>query len=319
MKVRELANIVFGARGRGIFMILKVYFDGSGKDTDSVLTVGGYVASDRDCGVIEREWLKATKGRVFRLADFGRRACQLGSYDWGPSKRAAFLDRLARIVTEGKAHIVSLSIEVEPYRSSLETDTSRLIFSTPFSGCAQAVLSIVETLADNAGVNYSDIAYVFEKGEREHEMHFSFDELQKEHPEYQERRSLSFLPKKTTLLQPADLIAGTIQRMLLRVRAKLGTLDNGHELTPLLQLQNDYLPDPIGRIIVHEAAAQSCCIANKSFFAGCNSDFQRVIRQHPYILDKREKPIRNQGRRKTRRLEQNAKTRKQNPHPHIDR
>lgn len=47
--VRELASISFGRSGEGIFLALRMYFDGSGKENDHPVINGWWVPCRFDC------------------------------------------------------------------------------------------------------------------------------------------------------------------------------------------------------------------------------------------------------------------------------
>ena len=99
--VRELARIAFGRARKGWLVLLDLggYFDASGKEGDHpIVTVGGFLATAKNCELIERDWEKATGGKLFHLVEFGTKDCKLGSHAWNREKRAGFLRRLTGIV-----------------------------------------------------------------------------------------------------------------------------------------------------------------------------------------------------------------------------
>jgi hypothetical protein len=136
-----------------------------------------------------------------------------------------------------------------------------------FTACALFIFGLVELILERSGLSNSDVAYVFEKGDREHEMHSAFSWHESHNPHLKDKRSISFLPKSTTLLQPADLIAGKIQEILIRGHSLIGTLDNGMQVTPVQNFDKYYSFDGTSASVMRSIPIRhSCWIANKPLF-----------------------------------------------------
>ena len=96
-----------------------------------------------------------------------------------------------------------------------------------FSACAQAGIANAEYALGHAGRNQK-ADYLFEKGDREHEIHKMVSEWNESESVYKDLRFVSFGPKSTTLLQPADLIAGVIQRCLIALKLLVKCAEAGN-------------------------------------------------------------------------------------------
>ena len=133
------------------------------------------------------------------MADFGTKDCALGSASWDQKKRTGFVKRLAGIVNRPECYIVSASVEVRPYRSFIKQSPHAHVNGPVFSGCAQACLQVAEIILAREGRHIDKVAYAFEKGDREHELHKMVREWEEiNNSERSGLRSLSFLPKSTT-------------------------------------------------------------------------------------------------------------------------
>jgi hypothetical protein len=111
------------------------------------------------------------------------------------------------------------------------------------------------------------VRYTFEKGDREHEITETFRELDKNdtHPFFGPRGH-GFEPKYLTLLQPADLIAGAVQRCLRKAHTKLPCFDNGAYYTSLATFESSYSKDGVTGAVVKGFDRSDCFVANvKSF------------------------------------------------------
>jgi len=267
--VRELASISFGRNHRGVFLALRVYLDGSGKENDNpVITVGGYVADSEVCDSIEDDWLKATDGRTFHLTDFGTKECKLGSADWDIEKRCSFLKQLAAIVNRDGCKLVSASLEVAPYNSFVLQTANAHVHGPAFSGCAQACVALAEFILEKEDIHRQQVAYVFELGDRQHEVAKMIGEWKElKQSDRAGLRGLSFQPKATTLLQPADLIAGVIHKSLLNAYGALPCLENGFSRTPLHNYERYYSSDGVTAAAVSGHDRERCWVVNPKTFA----------------------------------------------------
>ncbi len=276
MLARELSDIVFGYGKHGILMPIKPNFDGSGTDESPVLTVGGYFASDQICSDIETEWNSAlidagmteadgTVG-VFHLATFGGPWCKYGTGAWSIEKRVELIKHLARIVNRSGNHIVSFSVEKSQYQDFVDNTANKPVWGPCFSGCALMAFSFTELTLDQQHLASENVAYAFEKGDRQHELNHAFMEYDANQPGWDNLRSLTFMPKKAALLQAADLIAGKIQEVLMRANDAIHSLDNGLMLTPLNRFKRYYSHDGTTEEIMRHSAMHDCYVANKRHF-----------------------------------------------------
>jgi hypothetical protein len=153
---------------------LRIYFDGAGDVDKPVMTVGGFMADCTTCEAIERDWEEATKGHLFHLTDFGTNKCKLGSRGWTETERTSFLKRLANIVNRPNCYILSASIEVALFNEALLKTVHPQEIGPAFSGCAYAAIMNTETILLNERRELQKASYIFEKGDREHEVSITF-------------------------------------------------------------------------------------------------------------------------------------------------
>jgi hypothetical protein len=143
------------------------------------------------------------------------------------------------------------------------------------------------------------MAVVFEKGDREHELHKGFNDADKVDPKHKDLRSLAFLPKQTTLLQPADLIAGKVREVLNRARAH-GPLDNGDYVTQVTSFSEHYVSNGTSASILKRGTGMGvpfCYVANRKLLRSADLNFLRLFREQPRTLARYTKDLRNQGKR----------------------
>jgi hypothetical protein len=281
----------------------RVYFDGAGKEEDSVITVGGYLASDDVCGQIEHDWERATDGHVFHLTDFGKQSCKLGSASWNSTSRIAFLKRLAGIVNREGVHLISVSVETDAYREFLKASPNPHVMGPIFSGCALVSVLAAEILLRELGLEADSVAYTFEKGDRQHEISCTLNELDKKQDQYKDRRSHGFLPKKTTLLQPSDLIAGMAWRVLKSAHAALPCFENGRSRTMLKTFQRHYSRDGVTGALFAGHDEGHCSVANMKLFTHLDSITTNIFRERPHVLRDRLRASTNQDKRKKKKRE----------------
>ena len=269
---------------------LRVYFDGAGKEADHpVITVGGFLADSSVCEEIERDWELATGGRVFHLADFGNKHCKLGSRDWDKEKRIDFLKRLAAIVNRPGCYIMSVSIEVAAYNRVLEEAKYPNEIGPAFSGCAYAGILNTELILLNEQRLEQKVHYAFEKGDREHEISLTFSDFDEANSKLSGLRSHGFLPKQTTLLQPADLIAGVVQRCIIKANAAFPCQDNGIARTQLNTFERHYSPDGVTAAVVSGHDRTHCWVANPQSFKFLDGVAKRFFERKPDEVKKRMK------------------------------
>lgn len=295
MNVEQIARIAFGLSEKGTLMPLKAVFDGSGKEeSHPVITVGGFMADEELCRTIEEEWLRATGGKVFHFTDFGTKACKLGSQGWTADERHSFLIRLARIIRREGVDIICHAVEVSEYRKFLEKATYPEIYGPAYSTLAMLCVYNAETILRNQAKPLEKVAFIFEKGEREHELAFTLTELDKRLPQ-RDLRSHHFLPKDTAILQPADMVAGVVQRMILRAYAGLKCLDNGMGFTPLQNFARHF--DTLTTATLPGNATVFRSVVNIAALRELNAITRFAISKNPGVIQRRMKAKVNQGRK----------------------
>lgn len=296
MSAREIAGISFGASRRGLLVCLRVYFDGAGKEEDHpTITVGGFMAEAAMCEAIEADWKNATGGKLFHLKDFGYKKCKLGSKDWTSTDRASFLKKLAGIVNRPGVSIISASLEVEPFNTTLQELKHPHEIGPAFSACAFAALSYAEEPLTRENRRMEKVRYIFEKGDREHEIIKVFEDWSKS-SEMHGHRGHGFEPKELTLLQPADLIAGIVQKCVVRAHKAFPCLDNGNSRTPLNNLERHYSYDGVTAAVVAGHDREHCWIVNPKTLKKIDGISTRLYAEHPDRLEKRLKKYNFQPR-----------------------
>ena len=249
--------------------------------------MGGFFADAKLCEVMEAEWETATGGRVFHLADFGTRYCLLGSADWGVTKRAQFLKRLAAIVNRPGCRIVSASVEVAPYAEFIAKSPHAHVNGPVFSGCAQACVTVAELLIHALGMRTEHVAYVFERGDRQHEISKMFNDWIDTKSALSDLRGLSFEPKQVTLLQPADFVAGVVQRCALSAYSALPCLESGKSRTALYVYEHHYSADGVTLAVVSGHDHDGCWIINPKTFSVLDRTSTDFFQRNPKLLKKR--------------------------------
>jgi hypothetical protein len=234
--------------------------------------------------------MEATGGHVFHLAEFGTDKCKLGSGSWSSETRTNFLKRLGAIVNRSEVLIVSASLEVGPYNSFLAKSAHVHVHGPADSACAQSVARTSEILLELQGRHMQKVAYVFEQGDRQHEIAKMFRDWEKKSNSVRsELRSLVFKPKNTVLLQPADLIAGVIQRCLISAYGSLPNLDNGKSRTALNNFERHYSKDGVTASVVSGHDVVHCWVMNPRIFEKLDYVNTSVFDEHPAVLKKRLK------------------------------
>jgi hypothetical protein len=302
VSVREISGIAFGRSRKGVLVALRVYFDGAGKEDDHpVITVGGFLAEATLCEQIEQEWLSATEGKPFHFTDFGTQYCKLGSAAWKSEDRSAFLKKLAGIVNTPGCTITSVSLEVAEFNKTLGNLEFPNEIGPAFSGCAYAAIAYLEGHLMNLDVQKQKVQYVFEKGDREHEIAKVFADWDKKNSYLSGLRGHSFQPKSTTLLEPSDLIAGVVQRCVKKSHGAFPSLDNGLARTRLNTFERHYSRNGVTAAVVRGHDDATCWVANAknfTFLDGVSKDF---FSKHPEQLSERRKRLRFKPKQKAGR------------------
>jgi len=272
-------------------MALRVYCDGAGKEeTHPVVTVGGFLADEKICDAIEQDWDIATESRVFHLADFGTKYCELGSGNWDATQRVEFLKRLAGIVNREGVKVLSTSLEVAPYNEMLLESPHAHVNGPAFSMCGQVSITNAEYVLLKDGRRKEKVHFVFEKGDREHEITKMVREWNDSGTtEIGKLRSHAFMPKETTLLQAADLVAGTVQHCLLAAHKALPCLDNGYSRTPLHNFERYYSKNGVTAAVVEGHDRDSCWVINPLSLTVIDRSSTDFFARHPEVLAKRLK------------------------------
>jgi uncharacterized protein DUF3800 len=290
VSAHELASIAFGRSRRGILVPLRVYFDGSGHEgSSSVITVGGFMAESSICEEIEQDWEKVTGGRLFHLKDFGTNHCKLGSRSWTKEEQSTFLKRLAGIVNRSGVYIISASLEVDAFNKTLSDAIHPGEIGPAFSGCAYAAFAFVENVLMREKRERQKVNYVFEKGDREHEISNTFRDLDDRTSTLRNLRGHSFEPKATTLLQAADLVAGIIERCLVNAHSALPNLENGLSRTPLNNFEHYYSDDGVTAAVVSGHDSEHCWVANPPMFQQIDKTAKEFLDKRPAYAKKRAK------------------------------
>lgn len=197
---------------------------------------------------------------------------------------------MANIVNREGSRIISTSLEVAPYNELLAKSPHAHVNGPAFSACAQAGIAVAEFTLKKENRQKQKVEYVFEKGDREHELHKMVSEWDEAEGELKDLRGVSFLPKSTTLLQPADLIAGVIQRCLISAHQALPCLDNGFtSRTALYNFEHHYSEDGVTSSVVTGHDHDHCWIINPKTFTVLDRITTEFFERHPEILDKRLK------------------------------
>jgi hypothetical protein len=274
------------------------FFDGSGKLSDGVMTVGGYLASDQACEAIERDWKAVTGGKVFHLADFGTEYCELGSNDWSKGERRDFLKKLGGIVNHNGAYVISASVELSQYAAFVGAASYSAVFGPAYSALAQLCTHVVERTLFVENRLDEAVAYVFEKGDRQHEIAQTIGDYERRFKVESDLRSLHFLPKRTTFLQPSDLIAGTAQHVFARAMKALGSLDNGMNFTRLDTFDRYFSKDGVTASVIPPYNGRILrFVANRPLFSNLDAITVDLGLRKPEVIRKRLKQSRNQGKR----------------------
>lgn len=300
--ITDIANTAFGFNRRGDIVLLRIYLDASGKNESRVLTVGGIVAEDELCKKMEGEWNQALvdagycepDGRpgIFHLADFGTESCKYRTGAWSIEKqRVPLILRLASIANQAANLIISFSIETAPFREFLAASPNKEMYGPEyFSPVALMAFGFVEQAVDEFKHTLNPVAYVFEKGDRQHEINHALAEHESFHPELENLRSITFVPKGLALLQMADLVSGKVYQILHRAHKALGFLDNGQDMARLETFSRYYSHDGTSEALLRDlgsTAVHSCWVLNKKHFEDTDRNLSALFRNNPTLIARR--------------------------------
>ena len=168
-----------------------------------------------------------------------------------------------------------------------------------FSGCAQACITVAEYILTKEGREKQKVGYFFEKGDREHEITKMMKDWDDTRSAFSELRGHGFYPKTTTLLQPADLVAGVVQRCVLAAHRALPCLENGLSRTALHNYERYYTKNGVTAAVVSGHDRDRCWIINPLTFAVLDRSSTNFFERHPEVLRKRLKQSPNKPRRRT--------------------
>jgi hypothetical protein len=279
VSARELASIAFGCSRQGVLVCLRAYFDGSGKEDDHpVITVGGYLADASTCESIEDAWHEAMGGNTFHFVASDKREIE-------------FHKKLAGIVNREGVSIISASLEIAPFYEVLFQNAHPQELGPAFSACAYAAIAFTELILAKQGKQNEKVHYTFEKGDREHEISNIFKDWDEKNSRLSGLRGYGFEPKRVTLLQPTDLIAGVVQNCVISALNAFPSLDNGTARTQLQTFERHYSSDGLTAAVVRGHDHDKCWIVNArnfSFLDGVSIDF---FRTHPDQLAERRKRL----------------------------
>ncbi|MGB8114769.1 MAG: hypothetical protein WCF22_13400, partial [Candidatus Sulfotelmatobacter sp.] len=199
---------------------------------------------------------------------------------------------LGRIVNRPGVNIISSSLEVAPFNEFLAETENPQEVGPAFSACAYAGIACSEFILLTDGRQSLKVKYVFEKGDREHEIANAFADLEKNDSNFFGLRAHGFQPKQTTtLLQPADLIAGMIQRCLITAHRSFRSLDNGLGFVRLNTFERYYSSDGVTAALVAGHDTKTCYIHNARAFMYMNEMSTEFFKQNPGQLEKRKKRL----------------------------
>jgi hypothetical protein len=142
------------------------------------------------------------------------------------------------------------------------------------------------------------IAYIFEQGERAHELLKFFLDIEKKRGKaFWGLRSHHFPGKECVLLQASDLIAGSVQKLLLQASEAVKCLDNGEAFTPIHNFEHYYSKDGVTASVLPSVSSKFRSVVNKPVFGRIDSITDEALAKYPDILDGRLKSKTNQGKR----------------------
>lgn len=100
------------------------------------------------------------------------------------------------------------------------------------------------------------------------------------------------------LLQASDLIAGSVQKLLLQAVEAVKCLDNGRAFTPIHTFERYYSKDGVTASVLPSASCEWRSVVNKHAFGKLDSVTDDALSKYPGILDGRFKSKTNQGKSK---------------------
>ncbi len=291
---------------RRIIAVFSFYADASGTDAaNRVLAVSGYIAPDVIWHKIEREWHLALAGTgidYIHMKSFGTPHCKFGTGKWNNAKKNALLIRLVNILNTWAHRSTSIAVHKIAYTQRVKELETADVIGPEYSGCAQSMLGYVELWAQERSYA-GPLSYVFEDGDRKHELLHAYGEIRKQWKQItgSENRTISFLGKGSPALQAADILAYETTDIFSRALSKHGTLRGPLNLqgTPV-EIFADLFNPIQAELFGPHSVPFHCAILNEKFWSKLDSSLSGTETINPGLLKKRRKRASNQGKRNRR-------------------
>jgi hypothetical protein len=202
-----------------VMAFFNAYFDESGTHSPDLITLAGYVATDKQWGEFKREWEEALEKEDVRMKD-GVRIFHMSEFEnpygdfteekgWTEQRKIDFQSKLIGIINRRANVGIFTSVDLKAYEECM-TGWRREHFGTPYAFCVKNCLAQVSLWAQHYN-RKEPIAYVIEHGAGyNHEINEAFrkafaDEMKRE---LLRLGSLSFETKgRAVQLQAADMLA----------------------------------------------------------------------------------------------------------------
>jgi hypothetical protein len=136
-----------------------MHADDSGKKSDSMIVVGGYLAEAAQWELLQKEWIPKVKNK--RLEEFKRSAYDFKK--WGDD----FLLELADVIDHHAICSFACGVDCDAWRTVAKTYAMELYYLVPFSLCARTCISIVRDWCRTNNVPQDYMAYIFDKGSQD--------------------------------------------------------------------------------------------------------------------------------------------------------
>ncbi len=180
------------------------------------------------------------------------------------------------------------------YNAFMSTSKYRDVWSVPYSGCAQSALAYVEGWANQWEVA-EKIAYVFEDGDRKHELLHAYDEAKRTAVRLYGKaadRSIAFLGKQCVALQAADLIAYEFRDVLQRALQRRGNLRAGPDQTASeVRHYANLFTSRQQKLFGPDGCAYFCVILHEDHWREIDAGMEAAEKQRPEMLNRRRKSI----------------------------
>ena len=278
----------------GLIVVFKYAADASGSDDLPILTVAGWIADDEVWARIEADWATALNGKIpfLHMRTFGTPHCKHGTGSWPKDKREELLRKLSRLLRLRCTKAFGAAVVQAEYRAFMATSKYADVWGSPYSGCAQSALAYVEGWAHQWGVA-DKLAYVFEDGDRKHELLHAYDEARrtaiKQFGNVGER-SLAFLGKESVALQAADLIAYEFRDVLQRALSQRGNLNAGPDKTASeVRYLQKFFTDRQDVLFHPNGCPFFCVILHNGHWREMDVAFEAAEKIRPDMLTKRRK------------------------------